>query len=301
MAELAHREVDATYWNLEANVSPFYGWGDTGRIETTALAITALSALPNAADADVQDQISRGVQFLLAHKDRYHVWYSTHASEAAVEALAAAIPAGGTKASASKADVIVNGRKATTIDLPSSAEIVGAVAVDLTGRLESGLNVVQVARPHNDSPLNAQTVTSYYIAWKNSSATHDENVERGDTRALRLKVHYDRTTAKIGDSVQCDVQVERIGFAGYGMMLAEIGLPPGADVDRASLQKSGERYEVRPDRVVFYVWPGAGGTKFSFAFRARYRMNASASPSLLYDYYNPEATSVVAPVHLVVR
>src|SRR5207253_10106904 len=41
---LAHNEGPATYWNLEANTSPFYGWGVGGRCETTALAVAPLAA-----------------------------------------------------------------------------------------------------------------------------------------------------------------------------------------------------------------------------------------------------------------
>jgi hypothetical protein len=53
------------------------------------------------------------------------------------------------------------------------------------------------------------------------------------------------------------------GFRGYGMMLAEIGLPPGFEIDRESLETARETgsiqgYEVQPDRIVFYVWPEAG-------------------------------------------
>ena len=94
----------------------------------------------------------------------------------------------------------------------------------------------------------------------------------------------------------------------YGMMLAEIGLPPGVDVDRASLDAALEsegygsgRYDVLPDRIVFYVWPKAGGTEFSFSFRPRFRMEANTTPSLLYDYYNPEARSVVMPVKFIIN
>jgi uncharacterized protein YfaS (alpha-2-macroglobulin family) len=84
------------------------------------------------------------------------------------------------------------------------------------------------------------------------------------------------------------------------MMLAEIGLPPGADVDRQSLQNAVSKdaisqYDVLPDRVVVYAWPTAGGTKFTFSFKPRFAMNAAAAPSVLYDYYNPEAQATVAP------
>ena len=134
-----------------------------------------------------------------------------------------------------------------------------------------------------------------------SSATSGENVQRGDTRALRLNVHYNQIAPKLGELIRCEVQVERIGFAGYGMMVAEIGLPPGSEVDRQSLLDSGLPFEVRPDRVAFYVWPSAGGTKFNFSFKTRYRMNANTEPSSLYDYYNPEANATVAPVQFVVQ
>ncbi len=60
------------------------------------------------------------------------------------------------------------------------------------------------------------------------------------------------------------------------------------------------RYDVLPDRLVVYLWPRAGGTRFSFSFRPRLGMNAKAAASQLYDYYNPEARAVLAPDSFVV-
>jgi len=115
-------------------------------------------------------------------------------------------------------------------------------------------------------------------------------------------VDYASTQAKVDDVITCHVSAERVGFQGYGMLLAEIGLPPGAEVDRESLQHATEdfktgigRYEVLPDRVVFYLWPQAGGAAFNFAFRPRLAEKAKAASSVLYDYYNPEASSEVPP------
>jgi len=69
------------------------------------------------------------------------------------------------------------------------------------------------------------------------------------------------------------VDAERIGFHGYGMLLAEIGMPPGAEVDRSSLERAMKasgwdinEYDVLPDKLIVYLWPHAGGTKFSFTF-----------------------------------
>jgi hypothetical protein len=125
---------------------------------------------------------------------------------------------------------------------------------------------------------------------------------------LALRVHYDHTQVKPDEEVHCQVHAERIGFRGYGMLLAEVGLPPGVVVDRASLEKAMtgagweiSQYEIQPDRLVVYLWPKAGGTDFEFSFRPRYGMNALTAPSVLYDYYNPEAQVVVQPSRIEVQ
>jgi uncharacterized protein YfaS (alpha-2-macroglobulin family) len=92
------------------------------------------------------------------------------------------------------------------------------------------------------------------------------------------------------------------------MLLAEIGLPPGAEVNRASLEQalrsagSLYRYEIQPDRIVAYLWPaGKSVARFQFTFRARFALDARTAPSRLYDYYNPDAQTVVAPTRFIVQ
>jgi len=307
LTTLAHREGDTTYWNLEANTTPFYGWGEPGRIETTALAVEALAKLQaRHPDADTADSMSRGLQYLLTHKDRYATWYSTQATQNVLEALIAAIPMASEGTGASDASVLVNGRAAGTIHLPSPQDAVGPINVELADELTKGANKIEIARSGSAAAMNASVIASYYLPWAESEATAQENFKTGEKRALRLSIGYDHTDAHVGERVHCSVRAERIGFRGYGMMLAEVGLPPGAEVDRASLEEAETSlgvsgYEIRPDRVVFYLWPVAGGTSLGFDFRMRYRIEAMSSPSLVYDYYNPNANAAVAPVLFGVR
>ena len=101
--------------------------------------------------------------------------------------------------------------------------------------------------------------------------------------------------------ISCAVEADRIGYRGYGMLLAEIGTPPGADVSRESLQAAMEadpsisRYDILPDRIILYMWSKPGGSKVNFKFRPRYGINAQTPASLVYDYYNPEAQAIVEP------
>jgi len=302
LEQLAHREGDAMYWHLEANTSPFYGWGSAGRLEVTALAVEALTKMEaQHTDRDAREMAGRGLQYLLAHKDRYGVWYSTQATQNVIEAMFASMPVTAGGAGATQAMIKVNGRTFKTVSLPDPKEATGPIMLALADALEKGENKIEIVSDANAQAINATVFTSYYLPWGKSSATSEENLLTGENRALRWKVQYDRTEAKMGDTIHCVVEAERIGLKGYGMMLGEVGLPPGAEVDRASLEAGGGNYEVQPDRVVFYIWPSAGGSSFSFDFRPRYRMESLSAPSRLYDYYNPEAAAVVAPVKFSVH
>src|SRR5512145_763567 len=61
------------------------------------------------------------------------------------------------------------------------------------------------------------------------------------------------------------------------------------------------RYSMSPDRVLFYLWPRAEGVAFSFNVSARMTMTAKSAPSILYDYYNPEALSELPPVRWLTK
>jgi hypothetical protein len=198
--------------------------------------------------------------------------------------------------------IMVNGHALPSVQLPPGNAVVGPVTVEIAEHLQRGINHVQIRRPGDASIMNAAAFTSYYIPWKDSSATTEDDLQPGESRSLRLTVGFDRINPASGQAVRCHVGAERVGFRGYGMMVAEIGLPPGADVDRESLDLARtESYEVHPDRVVFYLSSSAGAVDFEFQFRLRYRMEAAAAPSVLYDYYNPESHAIVQPSRFTVH
>ena len=90
------------------------------------------------------------------------------------------------------------------------------------------------------------------------------------------------------------------------MILAEIGLPPGADVDRAGLEKAQAEnrfssYDVLPDKILIYAWAQSFPMNFSFKFKPRYGIKAQTAPSVIYDYYNEEARAVIAPTGFIVK
>jgi len=294
-ASVRHEGTKA-YWVLETN-TPFYGWGLAGRVESTALAVDALQTVDGEASAPLVDA---GMAFLLGAKDQYGVWYSGQATVDVLGALLRVLDRWTSTAEPSHVVVLVNGQPVQTLDLASGTDS-GPVIRDLGSALVPGVNTIELRQTGGLAQLASVQVASRFTVPWTASSTARSAAATGASRGLRMRVTYDRPAAHVGDEVHARVEVERVGHKGYGMLLAEVGLPPGADVDRASLEgavRSGGdvgRYEVQPDRVVFYVWPRAGGTTFTFAFRPRIALQAKGSASAVYDYYNPDEQAVVPP------
>lgn len=316
LSAISHAENGARYWSLETN-TPFYGWGLAGRIETTALAVHALAAycaLPNSNCADDDENrsqlINQGLLFLLRGKDQYGVWYSSQATVNVLDTLLAVLAREQARSSGAvpSAEILVNGTKVRSVELPATSNSLNPITVDLSSFMKAGTNRIEVNRPRGSATASVQAVAGYYVPWAGSEAAPTTNLRSNGASALRLVTRFDKTEGRIGDAINCHVEAERIGHSGYGMMLAEIGLPPGADVDRASMElamkASGwgiNQYDILPDRVVVYLWPQAGGLKFDFQFRPRMAMKAQSAPAEVYDYYNPEARTVVAPARFVIK
>jgi uncharacterized protein YfaS (alpha-2-macroglobulin family) len=310
LRKLERREGDSSYWSLEIN-TPFYGWGLAGRVETTAIVLQALSADGPSADSD--PLISSGLLFLLRNQDRYGIWYSTQATINVLSAIASLTArksdsSGDRITVGSKAVVLVDGKQALSIDLPPANVLSAPVTVDLSKFVLPGAHHIEVRRPSGSSRASIQVLANYYVPWAQKAPGSALYQQEMVSDALHLTVQFDKLSANVGELVQCNVAAERIGFRGYGMLLAEIGLPPGAEVDRSSLEqaiKAGgweiNQYDVLPDRVIVYLWPRAGGTKFSFTFKPRFGLKALSAPSILYDYYNPEAHAVVEPTQFTVQ
>src|SRR5437588_3487109 len=163
----------------------------------------------------------------------------------------------------SPAEIFINGKYVVSIPMPPASRLSEPILTDISRFLSAGSNRIQIRRAPGSPQASAQVVESHYEPWP--AINDPSKTDSASAGALRLQVSFDKTDAKIGDEITCTVKAERVGFRGYGMLLAEIGLPPGADVDRASLDRAVEeagwgvdQYDVLPDRLIVYLWPEAG-------------------------------------------
>jgi hypothetical protein len=264
--------------------------------------LAALQAAGNKADDALEDD---ALLYLLQNRDEYGVWMS---GQATVRVLKALLPVALRQlqgpATANFA-LKVNGK-------PLSEELAGALkvdsklldaprSIDLSAMIHGGTNTLEFAGTTNATFANAQITAWLYVPWAQNAAAKTETTVPGKSFGLDFGYTCDAVNATVGQPINCTVSARRFGSEGYGMMLAEVGLPPGADVDRVSLGKlldnwSISRYELQPDRIVFYLWSSAAeGDKFTFRFTPRYSIRAKAAPAKLVDYYNPDLRAVIAP------
>ncbi len=292
LSEMAQDEQGAAYWSLRSN-TPFYGWGRSGQVETTGMVLSAMAKwqkLHRAESAlDLAPLINRAVLFLLKSSGPDGAWMSGQATVQALTALLENV--GKLERGVKPVDVIVNGSVVTTLKLSDGRAMQGPDSVDVSHFLRSGANEVSL-RAADARPVETQFNATWYEKW----------TQPVKAKEFALETNFSSTAVKVNEAVTCSINVSRPNFRGYGMMIAEVGLPPGAEVDRGSLEavlsdpKGGvDSYEVAPDHVTFYVWPRAGDAKFQFDFRPRFGMDVRMAESVLYDYYNPDARVVLVP------
>jgi hypothetical protein len=285
---------ESLFWTTDQ--TPFYGWGTTAQIETTALVMQVFLRLNE--NNKYAANLSGGLLFLLKNKDRYGVWYSTQTTVNVLDALILLQKSNGdSKQNANeKAEIYLNGRKIQdfSVDLNSFSS---PLFIDVSSYLTEPANRLEI-KNGGANFIQAQIVAAHYLPWKDVLAE--------DSPHFDLRVNFDKTETKIGDEINCAVTIAR-KTSHYGMILAEIGIPPGADVDRGSLENAKKqdenisRYDVLPDKIIVYLWSGSRPANFNFKFKPRYGINAQNAPSTVYDYYNEEARTTLAPVRFVVK
>jgi hypothetical protein len=281
----AHDRVGA-HWT-PAGLSPFYGWGHAGELETTAVVLGSLRQ--GAAAGAESGLLNEALFFLMRNEDRYGVWYSGQATVRVLQALLpAAIAQMGAAARAQSFVLTVNGAALSGTDaeaLRTDPRLTAAPrTVDLTAMLKPGVNTLVFSAAGDASLASAEATASFYVPWQGEAAT--SRTQTGSDAGLDFGYNCAAEYAHVGKAMECTVEARRFGSQSYGMMLAEVGLPPGAEVDRSSLARlldagTISRYELQPDRIVFYLWsPQAAGLHFTFRFTPRYAIHAKAAPAI---------------------
>jgi uncharacterized protein YfaS (alpha-2-macroglobulin family) len=267
-------------------LTPYYGRGVAGDIETTALAAYALAV------AGREPELTKSaLEWIAAHRDHRGTWHTTQGTIQALRALLQGL----TPEVDQQVKVRANGEDLGPLVLKSTAQ--HAVTTDLAARMRTGANVVELTAQER---ATFQLVASYTLPWREKG--------RAEELPLALKVDYGLTRAKIGGIVPVDVEVTYRKPEASGMVLVAVGVPAGLtplDEDLAALQREGRiaRYELGPGRVNLYLDSLATGAPVALKLRlkARTRVRSSGVGSLAYLYYSPEIRASAPPAAIQVN
>lgn len=266
----------------------FYGAGPAGDVETTAAAALALLA-----GKRHPELVRRSLKWLASQKDGQGTWGSTQATVLALKALVAGASAPA-KETRREFVVSVNGHD-TPVPIPANqAEVMKREPLR---PLKAGANKIVLREKTN-------TTASYQVVFR----YHVPATPPGAAKApVALSLAYSRTKLAQGGAVKARAALRNNTGADMPMVMLELPVPPGFDVDASALDelvKKGTigRVQVEARRVLVYLrnLPARQELEVEYGLRARLALKAEAPPARAWEYYDPSKQGRTAPVRFEV-
>lgn len=290
-----------------SGVATFMGSeGQTGSIETTALAALALLT------ADRHPELVNGaLTSLIRQKDSFGTWYSTQATVLTLKVLLRSVRMGLEDVNA-EVSVSLNDSQTKTLTINrQNYDVVQLLTFEDVNIGRENLVSIQSSGEGN---LMYQITGSYYLPWEKLS-DYPELVPAEEL--VTIDVQYDRTELAVNDSVTVSVRIAlNQKDSKVEAALIDLGVPPGFNVQTGDLDAlvarfndvpdddfaKIERYELTSRQILVYITNLSEGKplEFSYRLRARFPLSVRTPASNVYDYYNPDVAGELAPQQLVV-
>jgi len=287
-------EKDQRYWSA-SGAHLAYSHGRYGDVETTALAALALSH-----DREFTPLLHDALRWLAARKDPRGTWGTTQATVLALKAMLAGENAAAKRDAAAtvtvrQADADTTAPSAELTIAPEQSDIVHTMRLPLPTtpgpvRLRMG--------GRNAAGMGYQLVVRY----------HTLAAPSGGRGPLDIRVEYDRTELRTGESLTARVTITNNSPESARVLLADVGTPPGFSVDPSELDKLQaqgriDRYTVAARGVILYIpeVKAQDKLKLSYKLTARMPLSAVAAPTRLYPYYEPDRMASDTPTKFTVK
>jgi len=284
---------EQVWWNAEE--TSVYATGPSASVETTGLAVQAL--LQWGQDAGTA---RKALNYIASKKDAYGTWGTTQATIMALRALLTATEKGAADVRGTLM-VLVNGRPAEKLELTSDNNdlLHQFVFKDIDSK---GRSTVEI-RFEGKGGLAYQIVGSYFLPWEAKAAGEP----------LSIEVAYDRTHLAQDDIATVTTNVRNNLNKAANMVMVDLGIPPGFDLlsedlqdyqEKSANRKSGHlsKFSLTATQAILYFDSFAPGDSVTvkYRLRAKYPIRARTFESRVYEYYDPEISSVARPVQLEV-
>lgn len=266
-------------------------YGESLSIETTGLAAQLF------ARADSEKSLHKeALGWLVSKRDANGLWLSTAATIAALRALLDdARPSG---AGQQTVRVRAHGQLVKEVKLKPGTFDVHQL-VSLSASVRPGENTIEL-EASKGADIAYQLVGTHYLPWSSAAAA-------AAAAPIVLRMDYGSRNAAPGKTLDVRADVRWNAERPSGMVLIEVGVPPGFDVmsedlDRLVNEKKIARHAGGGRRVLLYLDAIQRSTPVQLGFRMRavFPVRALAPASVAYAYYEPEARFETRPVMMTV-
>ncbi|MBI1386896.1 MAG: hypothetical protein GC154_00425 [bacterium] len=303
LIDMAVVENDKQYWKCDASMS--FARGEHAWVEVTAWA--ALAAIES---GRYPAELSRTLNWLISVKSPNGAWSTTHGTVLALKALIGSLGAR-TSLGDGTAVVAVNGREAGRIEItPDNADVFHQI--DATRFLNEGENKVELTM-NGEGSMMYQIVGKYFEGFGGIVPLHGPvsgsaiQTSQLINKAFDIQVEYDRTELRRNDRVTCHVSATNNRPEQAQMVMIDVGVPPGFQVERPQLDEYVDKgtiakYSATARQVLIYIESMKGGEtlKIDVPMKATLPVVAKAPASSVYEYYNPEVKSISPPQDMIV-
>lgn len=267
-----------------------YSAGSSADVEATALAAAALRR------GGRPEKVQGALDWLLSQRAPSGAWSSTQATVLALRALLTAGAAGGQDPSAdAQLFIRAGGQDLEALAIrPENSDLVRT------------LDLTRFARPGAPLPVELRLEGRARLQYQLSTGAYAKKPAADE--ALTLALTYDRATLSPEDKVTARARATWRRAGPSGMVLLELGVPPGFEVDAGSVgrlvaQGKVAKFTLTGKALLLYVDGLAPGAPLELAYelRARYPVRAKSPASVAYLYYQPEVRAQAPSVDLAVR
>jgi uncharacterized protein YfaS (alpha-2-macroglobulin family) len=125
---------------------------------------------------------------------------------------------------------------------------------------------------------------------------------------MSIDVKYDKTTLAKDDTVTCAVEVRQNRPGASGMVVVDLGIPPGFAVEAGDLaelvgSKVIQKYNLTGRQIIVYLETVESGkpVRLTYRLRAKFPIKAKTPRSMAYEYYDPDNKAFAKPVEMTVE
>lgn len=267
----------------------FYGNGQAGSVETTALvALTLMRGGRGAATT------KKALTWIVEQKGPNGLWYSTQATVLALRALIEGSDAPLGDDVTRTIHVAVDGQPAKSIVIPPDQ-------ADVMQQIDLSQFVSSAGEHQVTLRDDANSGSAYHLAfWHHIDVIADQS-----DAALTVDIAYDRQRINVNDTITATAVVTNTREVAAPMVILDLPIPGGFVIEPGELDElkgSGliAKYQITPRKAIVYltgIRPN-DSLKLQYRLRATMPVEVTAPAGEAYEYYNPAHRGESKPAKL---